>query len=669
VVFIVLGVFTSTGCPAGVQVSVREADDIELIRPNAPDLEAGEEFNPVDITPWSLSITPRTIHVDGNSLYAGCQFGGLYRFDLAGPDNPRFVEVIETPSSTGGLASKDGNVFICCRWEGLKVIKTHDDSPGEIVATYATSGDAVDVAVDGNRAYLTSSSGWESEDGLFEVLDITDPENPESLGSVTTGGAAMHVIVKGSYAYLTEGRNGGVTVIDIAIPSNPRIVRTVEFNYPRDMAIGNDMLYVTDAQNVYSVDISDPEGASIVGQAPQSVFSEVMSTNGTCCYTAGTNAGLDVIEMEPADSIRVCNTYNEMPGGTYDMAISGDRAYLVGTYGILTLDISDSRYPEKINESGAVSNCMAVELYGHKAISLFEKGISVIDFSDPENASVVGRATFDGYIHTMPMDKVGIGVYNGYAYVPGYDKGLVVFDIDPPEETHHVTDIFTGGAAKYVAAAMGTALMGVEEFNPSPAGGDQVYRLKVFDISDPANTRETDSINLEARVSGMWISGDRAIIACTDDFNDTSYKILTIESPGRVKNDGAFETDYRIVDSDKNGTYLYVLDEPEMLGCMPRGWEEDYTFAFKIVELDGTNANEVIGSIEMMHPPGPVSVIGGYAYMFQTGELTIIDVDPPESPEIVMTTEMEIWAQGIDVLSGYAFIGRGHAGMRMIQLW
>src|ERR1035437_8707253 len=62
-----------------------------------------------------------------------------------------------------------------------------------------TSGNAYDVKVVGNRAYLALREG-----GLA-VLDVSNPASPVRLGGYDTSGFANGVAVSGTVAYVTDG--------------------------------------------------------------------------------------------------------------------------------------------------------------------------------------------------------------------------------------------------------------------------------------------------------------------------------------------------------------------------------------------------------------------------------------------------------------------------------
>ncbi len=75
-------------------------------------------------------------------------------------------------------------------------------------------GEARDVKVVGNRAYLAYGSG-----GL-EIIDVSNPASPVRLGGYDTSGDAQGVAVSGTIAYVADG-DAGLQIIDVSNPASP----------------------------------------------------------------------------------------------------------------------------------------------------------------------------------------------------------------------------------------------------------------------------------------------------------------------------------------------------------------------------------------------------------------------------------------------------------------
>jgi hypothetical protein len=60
--------------------------------------------------------------------------------------------------------------------------------------------------------------------GGLQVIDVSDPANPQRVGGYDTSGEAQGVAVSGHYAYVADGYAGGLQVIDVSDPANPQRV-------------------------------------------------------------------------------------------------------------------------------------------------------------------------------------------------------------------------------------------------------------------------------------------------------------------------------------------------------------------------------------------------------------------------------------------------------------
>src|SRR5687767_6889753 len=80
-----------------------------------------------------------------------------------------------------------------------------------------TGGATMDVAVSSNFVFAA-----EGEKGLL-ILDVSNPSNPQQVGSVDTPGLATAVVVSGDIALIADGM-AGLQIIDVSNRTAPRIV-------------------------------------------------------------------------------------------------------------------------------------------------------------------------------------------------------------------------------------------------------------------------------------------------------------------------------------------------------------------------------------------------------------------------------------------------------------
>lgn len=146
------------------------------------------------------------------------------------------------------------------------------------------SGQAIDINISGNYAYLTNDLG------ILYVIDVRDKENPLIVGRCKGLESANIVIVKGDYAYISYTEwisndyndvytNCGFYIVDIEDRENPRLVgnyNTGENNNKSayGMFIDEDYAYINTAvedeiletSNLEIVDISKKRNPEIVSE-------------------------------------------------------------------------------------------------------------------------------------------------------------------------------------------------------------------------------------------------------------------------------------------------------------------------------------------------------------------------------------------------------------------
>ena len=135
--------------------------------------------------------------------------------------------------------------------------------PGKWPAYARFGGDAVDVKVAGNFAYVALY-----EAGLA-IFDVSNPTNGVLAGTCETIGTAQGLDVSGNYVYLAGGDagNADLQVIDISNPANCLRVGAVGINGRANTVtvVGNYAYLAADAVGLEVVDVSNPANPIRVG--------------------------------------------------------------------------------------------------------------------------------------------------------------------------------------------------------------------------------------------------------------------------------------------------------------------------------------------------------------------------------------------------------------------
>lgn len=157
-----------------------------------------------------------------------------------------------------------------------------------------TSGDigSLSVAVKGSIAYV-AVYGF----GIV-MLDISDPNNPVSLGTISAGEELNDVEIDGSYLYATWMDT--LAVYDISTPETPVLRSTRQLRgYATDLELSNGLAYVGfNPVGLSIVDVRDPDYMEIVTTHPMTDLPIDVEVDGSLIYVA-TSAGLHILRVTP----------------------------------------------------------------------------------------------------------------------------------------------------------------------------------------------------------------------------------------------------------------------------------------------------------------------------------------------------------------------------------
>jgi len=139
-------------------------------------------------------------------------------------------------------------------FNGLQVFDFTPNAPADL-GGLELPGRVLDVAVEGDRAYLAAETA-----GL-QIVDVSDPNDPRPVGSITTGALddARAVAAAGSYVFVAAG-DAGLRMFDVSDPTRPQGVGGQEIpGGAIDVAVEGSHAVVADgASGVQLVDVTDP---------------------------------------------------------------------------------------------------------------------------------------------------------------------------------------------------------------------------------------------------------------------------------------------------------------------------------------------------------------------------------------------------------------------------
>jgi len=236
--------------------------------------------------------------------------------------------------------------------------------------------------------------------GRLDIIDVSNPENPDYIWYSNRLGYCNQVEVIGDRAYVTTGYLGEIQfyVLDISDLANPQILGKLEEDHvsPLQLKVSGNIAYIISHHSVRIYDFSEPEDIMNIAVIDSTVdFMEVdIERNYLFGYDPGD--GLRIIDVSDPASPRQVNFFPYHIHIT-DFSYANQKIFLfVSTYrnyGVTILDVQDVMNIDSLNhipiynrEGGVISvqdSILLTSSYG---------SICSYNVSDMENPIRTGRS-------------------------------------------------------------------------------------------------------------------------------------------------------------------------------------------------------------------------------------------------------------------------------------
>jgi hypothetical protein len=365
------------------------------------------------------------VQVVGNLAYFVSKLSyyssGLQIIDISNPASPTLKGSYTTSwYSTPYDVQIVGNLaYISDGQSGLQIIDISNPAQPTFKGSYKTPGNALNVEVVGNFAYVADQTS-------LQIIDISNPASPTFKGSYDTpgAGAAQDIKIVGNLAYIADGVSG-LQIVDISNPAKP----TFKGSYYTPNALGvkivGNLAYIAASDSgLQIIDISNPPPFKGSYDTPGGAL-EVQIV-GNLAYISDGQSGLQIIDISnPAKPI-LKGSY-DTPGYASDVQIVGNLAYISdGQSGLQIIDISNPASPTLKGSYSTLYGSYDVEIVGSLAyIADSDSGLQIIDISNPASPSFKGSYDTPGY-------AINVKIVGNFAYVADNDLGLQIIDISNP---------------------------------------------------------------------------------------------------------------------------------------------------------------------------------------------------------------------------------------------
>ena len=275
------------------------------------------------------------------------------------------------------------------------------------------------------------------------VVSCGEPNNPEDytggykiVKKVVTHGDANDVVVDGNYAYIAQGE-GGLAIIDISNPSNALLVKNVSGldGYSTKLVKKDNVVFLAAGTSGFNrVEVSDPSNPNGI---PQDINGKLVNLHlmGNYLATSLSERGFNFYFIrdgfKPVDRRRSypVNTDGFTNGITTTMdesklfAATGEMG--LSLYDISIFDLGYGDYPlmSKVDLPGYAESVVLDDSKNIAYVACGNKGIQVVDYSDSSNMKIIGFYDTAGYVKEIIFE-------NNKLYITA--SGLQVFDVSTP---------------------------------------------------------------------------------------------------------------------------------------------------------------------------------------------------------------------------------------------
>ena len=181
------------------------------------------------------------------------------------------------------------------------------------------------IAIRDNLAYITAQTI-----NKIWIVNLSNPEQPQSQGTYgyTSNGGDDEIEINGNYAYLFG--DGSISILDISDPEN--IESLYADAYPPtdygDCEVANGYVYAISQDSMHIVDITNPASPSTVGSIPLPSCSNLyprIDLYGNYAYIAFHNNGILQVDISIPSSPSLVSSYDI--GKVTDLDIIDDTLY------------------------------------------------------------------------------------------------------------------------------------------------------------------------------------------------------------------------------------------------------------------------------------------------------------------------------------------------------
>jgi hypothetical protein len=259
------------------------------------------------------------VFVSGDYAYVSCWTEGLYIINISNPANPSFAAHISTAPGQAWDTHVRGNyAYVADDLNGgLQIINISDPYHPFLAGNYDTPGWAFNLFVDTNFVYM--ADGYT---GSLQIINISDPTNPTFISHFDTHGWARGIFIENARAYIANG-TAGLAIVDVSDPANPQLLGSCcndPYRSAIAVSVSGSYAYLADYDRVLILNITIPDSITTAYAYSVSINPWDVFVAANYLYISNAEWGLRILDISNPSSPVFSGSYNT-PGAAWHVFV------------------------------------------------------------------------------------------------------------------------------------------------------------------------------------------------------------------------------------------------------------------------------------------------------------------------------------------------------------
>lgn len=337
--------------------------------------------------PFTQSIDTNVLFVDPDGTFLSLVLTLNVNTNPTNTTLPGFLSLSLNPALSGSISLPGGSAqkvtvqgttaYVADQGGGLQVVNFANPAAPMIIGSYVVPG-AQDVVVQNSTAYVAGSGG-------LQILSVINP-TPTLLGKLNSPRALNGLALADTL--LAWADNGGVQLVDVTNPALPvsvgrfnttGIARQVAWQSP----LNNELLVADDVFGLQVWDVTTPSAPVHLGSVSTPSYAYSVTTlNRTSAVVGDLYDGLVVVNTQTPSDLQTMSVYTSTQGKPYDILVQGSVAFVADyDQGLLLVDLSQPTSPRRLGSYITPGNAYGVAVLGSTAVVAADTSLQVLDVS------------------------------------------------------------------------------------------------------------------------------------------------------------------------------------------------------------------------------------------------------------------------------------------------